>query len=167
MSEQGTTSSSWHQHPLVWFVIALPFSAVLFGIVMFVSANLEPDDLVVDDYYKEGKGINQRLQLDNEASRLDVVAHLTNVTDEGLVFSINEGSDELLLTLFHVADEKRDLSAPMIGLADDIYTVASVEMADVFRSPGIWYLEIKDEANSWRIRERVELPRQQLEISAR
>ena len=50
----------WYANPWVWFVLCVPFSAVLFGAVMIISANYQPDDLVVDDYYKEGKGINRR-----------------------------------------------------------------------------------------------------------
>lgn len=165
MSEQGVTA--WYRYPLVWLVVALPLSSVVFGVVMIVSANLEPDDLVVDDYYKDGMGINQRLQLDSEAVRLGVTALLKSVTDDGLVFSITHGSDDLTLTMFHVSDQQRDLSAPMMALSDGLYTVASAEMASAFRLSGVWYLEIKDETKGWRIRERIEMPRSELRMVAR
>ena len=42
-------------------LIAIPFAAVIFGIFMVTVALWFPDDLVVDDYYKDGMAINQNI----------------------------------------------------------------------------------------------------------
>ncbi|HSS66647.1 MAG TPA: FixH family protein [Gammaproteobacteria bacterium] len=64
----------WYRQPLVWMLIAIPASSVLFGIVMLVLAVLSYDGLVADDYYKRGLEINRDLQRDRTAARLGLSA---------------------------------------------------------------------------------------------
>ena len=51
MTEMTDTAAQqvapWYQHGWVWAVFSIPFAAVLFGVVMIVSAGYRPDDLVV------------------------------------------------------------------------------------------------------------------------
>lgn len=155
--EQLPMSSPWYTYPWVWFLIAVPLSAVAFGIVMIVSANYAPDDLVVDNYYKEGKGINRRIRQDVLAAELGVIASLDAMTEEGLVFSINSGSDELQLSAYHVTSREQDLSVPLQKLGD-IYTGQSQALVTALSAPGVWYLEIRDEKQGWRVRRRVTSP---------
>lgn len=150
-------SGPWYTYPWVWFVIAVPFSAVLFGIVMIVSANHSPDDLVVDNYYKEGKSINMRIGEDTQAARLGASATLDAVTDEGVVFTVNAGGDELSLVAYHVTDRSKDLTVPLQKLGQ-VYTGQSPALAAALSAPGIWYLEVRDEAGGWRLRRRVQSP---------
>ena len=56
-----TVDKSWYHFPWVWGLILIPMSAVVFGVLMFVMAGIHRDDLVVDDYYKDGMAINQRV----------------------------------------------------------------------------------------------------------
>ena len=50
----------WYQQAWPWFLISLPASAVIGGIITLMLAVNSPNALVVDDYYKEGLAINQR-----------------------------------------------------------------------------------------------------------
>lgn len=65
---------NWKQEPLVWLLIAIPFSAVVMGVVMITLAIQSYSGLVVDDYYKKGKQINRVLARDKFAYELGLVA---------------------------------------------------------------------------------------------
>jgi hypothetical protein len=169
MSEQplhaeSTNNTPWYRYPWVWFVFCIPLSAVAFGVVMIVSANYQPDDLVVDDYYKEGMGINRRLQMDDEAQRLGATATLTAVTQEGVVFNVTNGGDALGLELFHVTDRNQDLRIDMRSLGQGVYVGESTALARKLNQPGIWYLELRDETSGWRLRKRISTPVSTLEL---
>lgn len=156
----------WYRYPWVWFVFGIPFTAVLFGIVMIVSANYQRDDLVVDDYYQEGKGINQRLALDNEARMVHASVKLTALTDSGAVFQISGGSEAVQLTLFHVTTRDKDLTLPLVANGGGIYTAASVALATHLAAKGVWYLEFRDEVSGWRLRQRLVTPIDELTLVA-
>jgi len=67
---------NWKQEPLVWLLIAIPFSAVVMGVVMITLAIQSYSGLVVDDYYKKGKQINRVLARDRFAHELGLVADI-------------------------------------------------------------------------------------------
>ncbi len=159
-------SAPWYRHPWVWFLICIPFSAVAFGIVMYVSANYQPDDLVVDNYYKEGKGINRRLELDRRAADVGATVTLDAITDTGAVFQISQASDNIKLTVFHVTDSSRDMTLDLMPTSDGIYLAGSGPLSDLLQKSGVWYIEFRDQDNGWRLRQRVSTPLTELEIEA-
>ena len=69
-------TSHWRHHPWVWFLIAIPLSAVIMGFLMLALAIQSDSGLVVDDYYKQGKQINRSLARDRAASELGLAAVL-------------------------------------------------------------------------------------------
>ncbi len=72
---------SWKQEPLVWLLIAIPFSAVIMGVVMITLAIQSYSGLVVDDYYKKGKQINRVLARDRFAYELGLAAGISFGSD--------------------------------------------------------------------------------------
>ncbi len=162
-------SSPWYRHGWVWAVISIPFSAVAFGIVMVVSANYQPDDLVVDDYYKAGKSINRQIAFDREATTLGMRASLQSITSEGLLFQIDGADDSmaasLALSLFHVTNDEEDLTAELIEQGGGLYSVHSPVLVERLSRPGVWYLEIRDQENGWRLRSRIVAPADDLSLA--
>jgi len=152
----------WYTNPWVWFVLFVPFTAVLFGAVMIISANYQPDDLVVDDYYKEGKGINRRIQQDVRAVQIGATASVLAMTPQGVLFEIVGGGDHLTLDMFHVTSKEKDLQIKLVRQSETQYTASSPVLADRLNSTGIWYLEIRDEETGWRLRQRISTPVEQL-----
>ncbi len=51
----------WYRQFWPWFLIALPGSVVIASLSTLYIANRYSDDLVVDDYYKDGLAINVEL----------------------------------------------------------------------------------------------------------
>ncbi len=164
------TANAWYRYPWVWFVFCIPLTAVAFGVVMITAANYQPDDLVVDNYYKEGKGINQRLGEDKLAKQLGIAASLTAITPEGLVFTINGGGSTIDLALFHVTDRDQDLRVPLQVQGGDLFTAESAILAERLRNPGVWYIQLQgvDQTGSpWRLRDRLETPVSTLTFKAK
>ncbi len=83
MNSSRSESRSWKREPLVWLMIAIPFSAVVMGVVMLTLAIQSYSGLVVDDYYKKGKQINRVIARDKFAWELGLTAGLTY--DQGRV----------------------------------------------------------------------------------
>lgn len=75
---------NWKQEPLVWLLIAIPFSAVIMGVVMITLAIQSYSGLVVDDYYKKGKQINRVLARDQFAHELGLAARIS-LDDDGSI----------------------------------------------------------------------------------
>jgi hypothetical protein len=102
-------SLPWYQYRWPWVLLAIPMSAVAFGIVMISTALIYPDDLVVDNYYKEGMAINRTLLMDAKAVALGVTT-VIEVRPGGMVTLALAGASDAVVTasLFHVTDRAKD-----------------------------------------------------------
>jgi hypothetical protein len=102
-------SLPWYQYRWPWVLLAIPMSAVAFGIVMISTALIYPDDLVVDNYYKEGMAINRTLLMDANAVALGITA-VIEVSSSGMITLALAGASDAVVTasLFHVTDRAKD-----------------------------------------------------------
>ncbi|SFD23083.1 FixH family protein [Massilia yuzhufengensis] len=64
------SDAPWYRHRWPWFLMIGPALVLVGGVVMTVLAVSRPDAMVVGDYYKQGKAINQELRRDRAATRL-------------------------------------------------------------------------------------------------
>ncbi|MFC5460768.1 FixH family protein [Massilia niabensis] len=62
----------WYRHRWPWFIILGPLSVMLATAITVGLAIRQPDAVVVDDYYKQGKAINQDLRRDRVATGLQL-----------------------------------------------------------------------------------------------
>ena len=105
----STDIKAWYKYPWPWVLILLPLTAVLFGIMMFVLANTYRDDLVADDYYKDGMAINRRLVMDDRARQLNIHANWTESAAGEVVFTVYNATDSSgLLSMHHFSDRPKD-----------------------------------------------------------
>jgi hypothetical protein len=76
--------SPWHRHRWPWIIIAVLGGSVCLTLAMVVIAVRHPDNLVVDNYYEAGKGINRALDRELLARRLNLRAsvRLDDLTGE-------------------------------------------------------------------------------------
>ncbi len=154
------TTRAWYQETWPWVLIAIPFSAVLFGIVMVTTALNHPDDLVVDDYYKEGKGINRSLERDRLARELGINASW----ERGQMgFQVSGATDAAVyLNIYHVTDQQLDRQIILTPDDSNFYGVEGEELAGFLSAPGVWYLELQGAEQNWRLRKRVVAPASQV-----
>jgi len=81
-----TDSKPWYRQFWPWFLIAIPFSSVVMGVVMINLAISGKDSLVREDWYKDGMAINQRLDKQLKAKELGIKAELTLDKSSGDLF---------------------------------------------------------------------------------
>ena len=147
-------SKPWHKYPLVWMMLAIPFSAVIMGVVMIWLAIDTDDGLVADDYYKLGLEINRVIKRDKKAAELGLSAIIefdssTRIIrlefDKGLLETFPKS---LALHLQHATRENSDIVVVLDHGIGDQY-IGHVKQAI---SEGVWYFEIGDEG--WKLNAR-------------
>ena len=77
MTNPAQTSKPWYKEPWPWLLATMPVTAVIAGGFTLWFAITSDDGLVVDDYYKEGKAINQTIERDKLARSLGISAQLS------------------------------------------------------------------------------------------
>lgn len=159
----------WYRYAWPWFLISFPLTSVILGIGMFYLALQTNNSLVVDDYYKQGKAINQRIEKDQQASLLGLAATLTP-GQEGLLIELNRHLPAglpaelqaramtlqeifvppmaLSLRWVHVTQAKLDGSARAVSIGGGRYIVSGLNLPET----GHYRLHIQPETEaSWRI----------------
>lgn len=157
--QSNETSKPWHQYPLVWMMFAIPFSAVIMGVVMIWLAIDTDDGLVADDYYKQGLEINRVIERDKKAAELGLSAVIEFDNSTRIIrIQFDKGSLEtfpksLPLHLQHATRANSDITVLLDHGMDDQY-IGHVGQAI---SEGVWYFEIADKAGDdagWKLNAR-------------
>ena len=144
-------SKPWHKYPLVWMMIAIPFSAVIMGVVMIWLAVDTDDGLVADDYYKQGLEINDVISLDRRATELELKAVISfNVTDRVINLKFDKGLLEgypqtLQLNFQHATHANSDVFVELSHGINDSY----IGYLQQTLSEGVWYFEVSDD--DWKL----------------
>ncbi|MCB1960949.1 MAG: FixH family protein [Rhodocyclaceae bacterium] len=146
----------WHRQGWPWFLIFFPATAVVAGIATIWIAIESNDGLVVDDYYKQGLGIQKTLDRAREASRLALSGDL-RINDSTLTLNLRSGigapvADAVFVTLTHPTQGGMDQTLSLIGQAGS-YT-AQINPLQM----GRWNVLIEDESRSWRLTGTMHLP---------
>ena len=161
MSTTMSEINPWYKQFWPWFIMALPASVVVAGIITIFIAFNNPDGLVKDDYYKAGLGINRMLEREQNAAKLGLSAAAKWQPQQQQV-SLQlkalqpANSERLQLDLIHPTRSGLDTQIPLLHQGDGRYTGLLAE------SPiaGNWYLFITPEDESWRLNGRARLPEQ-------
>lgn len=74
MTPTNPAVTPWYRQAWPWFLISLPATAVVAGLVTFYLAARGWDGPVASDYYKQGLAINEELTRSNRAAELGVTA---------------------------------------------------------------------------------------------
>lgn len=106
-------SKPWYQQFWPWFIIALPASSVIAGIITLIIAINHADSIVVDNYYQNGLAINRNLEKRDRAKKLGLSAHLS-INKNDLAMRL-KGSEEqpLVLDFRHATQAEKDFFLPL------------------------------------------------------
>lgn len=161
------TVAPWYKHRWPWLLMLGPFLVVVAGSFTIWIAVTQQDALVVDDYYKQGKAINQDLRRDRVATDLGVhfVARYDTPT-RMLIGSVSntarQAVGKLNIRLIHSTIPKKDVALMVQPDAAGNFAVA-LPMLEMAR----WQVLVENEQRDWRLNGVWSWPAQQgLEIDA-
>ncbi|MEE9322344.1 MAG: FixH family protein [Granulosicoccus sp.] len=166
---QQTDVQPWYRQGWPWFLISIPFTSIILSFAMLYLALQTNNSLVVGDYYKQGKAINQRIERDRIAMLLGMHAILEQAPD-GLVLQLDQEPidavpDELLVDAriardsfqwpdslqvrwVHVTQSDRDFSALFQAFGRGRYVTQDA----LLPGDGVWRIHIQAAGeSSWRL----------------
>ena len=114
----GGDTLPWYRQFWPWFLITLPASVVVAGLLTVYIAFRGADDLVVDDYYQDGLAINRQLEKMQRAEDQGISARLRFTGQTVSVQtpeSLNAGELHLLMSHPMEADRDFDVALKRIG----------------------------------------------------
>ena len=152
-------SAPWYHQRWPWLLAIAPTAALVGGLITLWLAITTSDSLVVDDYYREGRAINQQLARDRTATDLGLQAELhftARSADPGtsnidLHLTAARGSawpPALMLRLVHATratlDQEIRLGHDGAGRYHGIGTLPASGQSH-------WLVQIEDEGRLWRL----------------
>lgn len=161
MSTAQKLERPWYREPWLWFVLTPLIVVVAVSSVTVTLAVMYADDTVIDNYYKEGRMINQSLEQDTRAQQWGLSADMSWQAD-GHELTVALHSDmipmpaSLSLWLDHPFDEKQDAFLVLERRGDNQF-YGSLAAFD-----NLWYVTLAPEQNRaerraapWRLRTEV------------
>jgi len=144
----------WYRQRWPWLLMIMPATAMFGGIFTWWLAANANNSMVVDDYYREGRAINQQLARDDRATQLGLSARL--VPAAGTAGSIevelagnlsSAGHPETLnLKLVHATESALDAQVSLRHAGGGRYLAKGVLPAS-----GHWIVHLEDTERSWRL----------------
>lgn len=154
-----TLTTPWWQHRWPWLLMLGPFIVLLAGIYTGWLAFSQPDALVVGDYYKRGKAINQDLRRDRAAVELGITAVLRYDAARGVltgkVDSRSVMPATLVLRLSHATQPAKDIVLEVHPAPDGMFD-ATLPMLERTR----WQVLVESDRRDWRLEGRWHWPEQ-------
>ena len=135
---------------MVWLVISIPATAVVVGLSMLGYSIASYDGLVADDYYKQGKTINRRLERQARAAELDLNANLDFQPQDSRIMAVLSGNptltypDNIRLSFHHSTRASLDVQGDLARISDNSY-MSELQPLE----KGKWYVVL--ETDEWKI----------------
>lgn len=107
----ATATSPWYKHIWPWIIIGILTFSTTLTLTMVTIAVKNPDNLVSDNYYEAGKGINRSLdrELLAQTLKMRALVHLDEVTGEAdLRLSGSSQPETLELNLISPTQPEKD-----------------------------------------------------------
>ena len=151
--EEYEASRPWFRQPWFWFLVLFPAASITYCIVAITLSMTTYTSMVVDDYSKEGLGINQSMARDALAAELGLEARIqqTGRSLDVTLVSDKTGSevapDYLVLQLFHPTMGDHDRVIQLNATGNGHYRGQVAGKID-----GRWYLDISGPSADWRIK---------------
>jgi hypothetical protein len=146
----------WYKQFWPWFLIIVPITSMVLSFSMMGLAFNGEDSMVIDDYYKEGRGINLKIKKLDQAKILNISTKTQIFSDYAEVIFVSgapESDGALTLDFFHSTQEFKDFSIVLLRDANGIYRAPLT--TDV---SGKWQLSLHPFDENWKIQKIVSLP---------
>lgn len=146
-----TLATPWYRQRWPWLLMIMPATALFSGIFTWWLAATTNNSLVVDDYYREGRAINQQLARDDRAAQLGLRATL-QAGAGGVTLQLQASTGEpgfppsLNLRLVHATDAALDAQLTLQAVGDGSYRAPGALPAS-----GHWTIHLEDPQREWRL----------------
>ncbi len=142
---------AWFRHRWPWLLMLGPAIVVVAGSYTGYLAYSNPDPLVVGDYYKRGKAINQDLRRDRIATERGMALSLDyNAAAGQLIGTVRSNgaasSDVLMLRLSHATLPQKDMTFVVVPDAQGSFAIA-LPMLERSR----WQVVVEGDKRDWRL----------------
>ena len=149
LSMNNTSNQPWYRHRWPWLLMLGPVAVLVAGFITMWISFTGADALVVDDYYKQGKAINQDLRRDRVAAELGLAASLRYDAATGRLLGRVQGLREavpLTVLLVHPTVPQKDIRLTAVPDANGAFALplAMLERAN-------WLVQIEDGQRQWRL----------------
>ena len=148
----------WYRQRWPWLLMIAPASALVGGVFTLWLAASSNNSLVVDDYYREGRAINQQLARDDLATRLGLSATLrANAAGGEIVVELGARLEDpdppatLSLRLVHATEAALDSGLQLAHEGGGRYRGAGMLPAN-----GRWIVHLEDPGRNWRLMARAD-----------
>lgn len=151
-------STPWYQHRWPWLLMAGPAIVIVAGFITMWISFSGADALVVDDYYKQGKAINQDLRREALAHTLGLQLAMQYDPVAGVMKGKVRGADKssaLTLRVIHPTIPAKDMR---FAIQPDAQGGFSVMLPLLERAH--WQIECEDSQRTWRLHGRWDWPKQ-------
>lgn len=152
MTRRSLDSKPWYRQTWPWLLMAGPAAVAVAGGVTIWLAVKTFDGLVEDDYYKQGLGVNQRIQRDHQAAALGLSGELMLGGDGRHVRLLLSARPEqtlpasLDLRVTHPTRPGADQRASLMHLGGGMY-----EANLAAPIAGRWRISVEHLADGWRL----------------
>lgn len=166
-ADRVNDSKPWYAHRWPWLLMLGPVAVILAGSYTIRLAFQNQDAMVVDDYYKQGKAINQDLRRDRVAAgmglavnwRYDPAAEKLHGTLLSFGMPV---AGKVRIHLAHATQPEKDFK---LEAEPDQYGKFSIDLPMLERAR--WQVLLESERRDWRLSGTWKWPQQQtLDIKA-
>jgi hypothetical protein len=146
----------WYKQFWPWFLIIVPLTSMVLSFTMMNLAFTGKDSMVIDDYYKEGRGINLKIKKLQQARSLNISTKTQVFADYVEVIFITgepENGEALILDFYHSTQKFKDFSVTVLRDANGVYRAPLTD-----NMLGKWQLSLHPFNGDWKIQKVVSLP---------
>ena len=141
----------WYRHRWPWLLMIGPVAVILAGIHTTWIAFTQQDALVVDDYYKQGKAINQDLRRDRVAASLGLSLDLrydpaADKLNGRLLGKGQPVTEAVQVRLIHSTRPEKDISMAAQPDQTGAFSLA-LPLLEMAR----WQVQIENVSRDWRL----------------
>lgn len=139
----------WYRHRWPWLLMAGPAAVLVAGAITMWISFTGADALVVDDYYKQGKAINQDLRRDHVAAALGLSASMRYDAANGVLQGQLHGVKDIApitVLLVHPTVPEKDIRRTVQTNASGEFSLPVPLLERAY-----WQVQLEDTGRHWRL----------------
>ena len=158
-------SKPWYKHPHLWLVICLPIISVVVSLSFARTAFLNKSDVVRDDWYMDGKALQQDMSRDTAAAEADLHAKIS-ISPQGQIDVLLRHAPnaaippQLDLYFFHPIKSEKDHKISLKRVEDGHF---QGQLDAELLKPSNYDVEL--DGHLWRLSSRIDLPIASFELA--